>query len=252
MSRLSRATILAAATVFVGASALALAAYGPTGVSSEYQELREQELIKRDGLSSRVSHSYKMGEAFKLDGIGENDSEYESLKETYLSSLGWVGEIELSVSQFQVFQTAQATGIPELADYPSDDNFCYVTVAVEMHNVDATTNDTRFAGTDILVPNIRIYGSGFSEALDESEDRDAPDSLSAYLIFNDMEADQDVANNNLAIKLPVGESLVMNLCFEVAVYETSDGLRAAPCSLYFGDVYNIGFCRVDLGEVSVG
>lgn len=249
MSGLSRAACLVVTTAAVGMGAWALVMHGSTGTSSVYLEAREQELAKREDLTSEASHTYVLGEEFALNGVHHDD---ESFGGSYLTTLGWVGEMRLRVSQFEVYSTARDTGIAELADYqPYLDNSCYVVVEIEVHNISAVTSDSRFDGTDILFPEFYIYGSRYHEELSSSESLGESDAVYAHLIFNSLEAEQDIANNRAATELPVGESRTMRLCFEVQVYENIDGERAAPCSLYFGSVREVGYCRVDLGEVRV-
>lgn len=252
MSRLSRTVSLVISSVVVGVSAWAILLYGPTGVSAEYQEAREREMRAQEELAATINRDIPLGESFTLTGVDSNHPDYESLQATYLSSLGWVGSVGLRVLQFETYSTAQETGIPELADYPSKGDSCYAVVTLEMTNVDAVASTSNLAGTDMLWPNISIYGSRYSEALHASENKSALDAVYSYALFNDAEADQDRVNNPLVINLPPGESLTARLCFEVTVYENADGERVAPCALYFGDIYNVGYCRVDLGEVRVG
>ena len=252
MSRLSRTVSLVVSSVVVGASAWAIALYGPTGVPAEYQEAYERELYIQEELTATVSRDIPLGESFTLTGIDSSHPDYESLGATYLSSLGWVGSVELRVLQFETYPTAQEIGISELTDYPSKSDSCYVMVALEMTNVDAGASSSNLAGTDMLWPNISICGSRYSEELHASDNMSALDSVYSDVLFNDAEADQDRVSNPLVINLPPGESLTARLCFEVTVYENADGERVAPCALYFGDIYNVGYCRVDLGEVRVG
>lgn len=252
MSGLSRAACLVAATAAVGMGAWTLAMHGSTGTSLVYQEAREQELAKRKDLASEVSHTYVLGDEFALNGVHVDD---ESFGDTYLSTLGWVGEMRLRVSQFEVYSTARDTGISELADYqphlPHLYDSCYVVVTIEVHNISAVPDDSRFDGTDILDPQFNIYGSRYYEKLSSSENLGEPDAVYSDLIFNSLEAEQDVINSRAPIELPVGESRTIRACFEVEVYENIDGERAAPCSLYFGSAREVGYCRVDLGEVGV-
>lgn len=252
MSRLPRTVSLVISSVVVGVSAWAILLYGPTGVPAEYQEAHEREMRTQEELAATINRDIPLGESFTLTGVDSDYPDYESLKETYLSSLGWVGTVESRVSQFEVFQTAQDTGIPELAEYPSRSDSCYAVATLEMTNVDAVASSSNLAGTEMLWPNISIYGSRYSEALHASENKSALDAVYSEVLFNDAEADQDRVSNPLVINLPPGESLTARLCFEVTVYENADGERVAPCALYFGDIYNVGYCRVDLGEVRVG
>lgn len=249
MSRSSRALCVFTGSVLIGACALALVTHGPTGEPPAFLEMVERDRAKKDEMSSTISREYAVGDAFTLTGIGSSGPDYESFRTTYLSTLGWVGDIDIRVSHFKSFPTAEDTGIPQLADFASNSNFCYAVVTVEMTNVNAVSSYSELAGLNVLAPNVGIHGSRYSEELLERSD--SVDTLSSTLIFSDSTVDQDATNDPLAMNLPPGESRTMTLCFEIAVFENTDGECVAPCALYFGDVYNIGHCRVDLGEVGV-